>query len=673
MPYGLVQVIIDDSTDKVVTGTIEYDRDNGGTLKIPSGTSFPGTPSAGEVFWRTDENKLYRRNDLNTAWDLVEAVTDVPITVTTPIRNETGVMLLKHRLVAPVGYNIVEGRPLVNYADKDNGALRPAIAMLTENVNNNTNSSAIVVGSIFDIDTTIWALTDQLVLGNDGYLSRPPPDEDPFTGEIQNIGSVIRVHASNGEVVVSIDGLTPVTAAQIFALGGTAGIPSSTNKYVTDSDARMTDARTPTAHATTHTDGTDDVQNATAGQKGLATATQITKLDGVEALADVTDVTNVEAAGAVMETLVDVRGDLIVASAADTVMRVAVGTNDHVLTADSAEASGVKWAVGGGGGDTVKVSSDDTTAGYVEDKIVGTTDKIALSTNNPGGNETRQITTGADIIDRAVSAQITSITEKTILVEDDEVMVEDSENSDVKKSAKLKNFPFPAGHIDGFVVTRVSDTTVQIAAGECRDTTDEYNIVSTGTVNVAITTSGANGLDTGLEASDTPYHVIICVGSSGVCGLLSVSLSPTLPTGYNWGYRHVGATINNSSSDFMAMLHKGTGKVRRYQINEDRNDVAVLISGSATSWTTVDVSDFCPKTAAFIDLMIFGESTVNGDFTYFRPYNFTNAIYGTRFVTCYIEGSTSFELVNVGEQFEYLSRTSTCDVNVYMVGFTLEV
>jgi hypothetical protein len=62
----------------------------------------------------------------------------------------------------------------------------------------------------------------------------------------------------------------------------------------------MTNARTPTAHASTHTNGTDDIQNATSAQKGLATAAQITKLDGIEALADVTDAANVAAAGAVM-------------------------------------------------------------------------------------------------------------------------------------------------------------------------------------------------------------------------------------------------------------------------------------------------------------------------------------------------------------------------------------
>lgn len=43
-------------------------------------------------------------------------------------------------------------------------------------------------------------------------------------------------------------------------------------------------------------------------------------------------------------TIIDAKGDLIVGSAADTAARLAVGTNNHVLTADSTATNGVKWA-----------------------------------------------------------------------------------------------------------------------------------------------------------------------------------------------------------------------------------------------------------------------------------------------------------------------------------------
>ena len=60
----------------------------------------------------------------------------------------------------------------------------------------------------------------------------------------------------------------------------------------------------------------------------------------------------IDAAGGsgIPATLLDAKGDLIVATAADTAARLAIGgTNGHVLTVDSAEATGVKWAAGAGG------------------------------------------------------------------------------------------------------------------------------------------------------------------------------------------------------------------------------------------------------------------------------------------------------------------------------------
>ncbi len=44
------------------------------------------------------------------------------------------------------------------------------------------------------------------------------------------------------------------------------------------------------------------------------------------------------------------KGDLLVATGASTLVKLGVGTNGYVLTADSGEASGVKWDVGGGAG-----------------------------------------------------------------------------------------------------------------------------------------------------------------------------------------------------------------------------------------------------------------------------------------------------------------------------------
>ena len=58
-------------------------------------------------------------------------------------------------------------------------------------------------------------------------------------------------------------------------------------------------------------------------------------------------------ATAISPTLVDAKGDIIAATAADTVSRLAVGANDTVLTADSSTATGLKWATPAAGGITL--------------------------------------------------------------------------------------------------------------------------------------------------------------------------------------------------------------------------------------------------------------------------------------------------------------------------------
>jgi hypothetical protein len=50
------------------------------------------------------------------------------------------------------------------------------------------------------------------------------------------------------------------------------------------------------------------------------------------------------------DAIFDAKGDLAVGTGADTAARLAVGTNGQVLTADSGESTGLKWAAGGGGG-----------------------------------------------------------------------------------------------------------------------------------------------------------------------------------------------------------------------------------------------------------------------------------------------------------------------------------
>lgn len=88
-------------------------------------------------------------------------------------------------------------------------------------------------------------------------------------------------------------------------------------------------------------DDVDLIAHITAGDcilnDGASDLTQ------AQSLAVTSTVTATLEGTAVMESLVDAKGDLIAGTADDEVERLPVGSNNDVLTADSSEATGVKW------------------------------------------------------------------------------------------------------------------------------------------------------------------------------------------------------------------------------------------------------------------------------------------------------------------------------------------
>ena len=55
-------------------------------------------------------------------------------------------------------------------------------------------------------------------------------------------------------------------------------------------------------------------------------------------------ITGLDPSGSVSKGIIDAKGDLLVGSANDTVDNLSLGTNGYILTVDSAQTLGIKWA-----------------------------------------------------------------------------------------------------------------------------------------------------------------------------------------------------------------------------------------------------------------------------------------------------------------------------------------
>jgi hypothetical protein len=55
-------------------------------------------------------------------------------------------------------------------------------------------------------------------------------------------------------------------------------------------------------------------------------------------------ITNLDPTGSVSKSTIDAKGDLLVGSANDAVDNLSIGSNNYVLTADSTQTLGLKWA-----------------------------------------------------------------------------------------------------------------------------------------------------------------------------------------------------------------------------------------------------------------------------------------------------------------------------------------
>lgn len=201
-----------------------------------------------------------------------------------------------------------------------------------------------------------------------------------------------------------------------------------------------------------------------------------TKLDGIETGADVTDATNVDAAGAFMNTDLNAKGDIITATADNTPAILSVGTDGQVLTADSAQANGIKWATPSAGGGQ------------------STYDVIIA---NSGGDYTT--------LDAYFTAGATA---------GDRIFVKDSHTLGAAITSSANNLTIiGAGKNDVVIDMATNSTAITLSGTGVKIEGIGFN---TGSTTVKLTISGANARieDIKLTTAHFPVDTLNCTGSN---------------------------------------------------------------------------------------------------------------------------------------------------------------
>ena len=129
--------------------------------------------------------------------------------------------------------------------------------------------------------------------------------------------------------------------------------------------------------------------------------------------------------------------------------------------------------------------------------------------------------------------------------------------------------PLPYNYFSGFLLANnvsTPTTTLDVAPGAARDTTDAVNLNLFSTVRGILQAAGGwaagdnkNKLDTGVKANNAWYHVFVIRKASDGTGDILFSLSataPTMPAGYV-GFRRVSSIRTDSAGNITAFFNVG--------------------------------------------------------------------------------------------------------------------
>ena len=146
------------------------------------------------------------------------------------VKNTSGGSLAANTAVYATGSVGDTDRIEVAACDPTNPAKMPAIGLLTTTLANNGTGDAIILGELRPTNTGSYTLGDELYVGAGGALV----NTIPASGTVQRVGSVARVQAETGTIVVSIGaGMSRVGFTGAYSdLSGTPTLGATADIYV---------------------------------------------------------------------------------------------------------------------------------------------------------------------------------------------------------------------------------------------------------------------------------------------------------------------------------------------------------------------------------------------------------------------------------------------------------
>ncbi len=171
----------------------------------------------------------------------------------------------------------------------------------------------------------------------------------------------------------------------------------------------------------------------------------------------------------------------------------------------------------------------------------------------------------------------------------------------------IVNLPFI--YINGLQISNnatTPNTKVDIASGQCRDSTNSFDIVLNSGITVNAAVNGLNGLDTGTFAASKVYAIVMVsdpVSGQPTGAVLTLTPSqPYMPFGYS-AFKVIGYITSDGSTHFLAGYWTAGNSGKR-SFTYDAPIATAVTAGASTTYAAVDLSAFVPAGIAELPVSI---------------------------------------------------------------------